>query len=217
LTVVSALLTRLPLAGRVVTGDALYCQRRFCAQIVAAGGEYVVSVKRNQPTLYEAIALLFTEPPPGEVFTVAEQRDRHGDRREVRRLWASTALREYLEWPGAQQVCRIEREVEHQGQRRTEVHYAITSLGPAHGASVLLRTKRGHWGIENRLHWVRDVTLGEDGSQVRSGDAPQVLAALRNVVIGLLRLAGFTNIAAALRHHGWQPHLALALLGIHSP
>ena len=76
---------------------------------------------------------------------------------------------------------------------------------------------RGHWGIENRVHWVRDVTLVEDRSAVRSGSAPQVMAALRNLVLGLLRLAGQRNIAAALRHYGWHPAAALQLLGFPFP
>ena len=73
---------------------------------------------------------------------------------------------------------------------------------------------RGHWAIENRLHYVRDVSFGEDGSQIRSGAAPQVLAALRNVVIGLLRDAGWSNIAAAVRYNAWRPGAALQLLGL---
>ena len=99
-------LAALPLAGRLVTGDALYCQRELCAQIREAGGDYLLIVKANQRRLYEDIELLFAEPPEGEVFREAEQRDRHGDRHEVRRLWASTALRGYLDWPGVQQVCK---------------------------------------------------------------------------------------------------------------
>ena len=79
----------------------------------------------------------------------------------------------------------------------------------------MLRLWRGHWGIENRLHYVRDVTFGEDASPVRTGAAPQVLAVLRNLVLALLRNAGSTNIAAALREHAWsQPGAALRLLGI---
>ena len=81
-------------------------------------------------------------------------------------------------------------------------------------AARLLTLVRGHWAIENRLHYVRDVTFGEDASQVRSRAAPQVLAALRNVVTGLLRQAGWTNIAAALRHYAWQSGATLALLGV---
>ena len=85
------------------------------------------------------------------------------------------------------------------------------------GPGKLLEYVRGHWGIENRLHYVRDVTLGEDASQVRTGAAPQVMAALRNVVLGLLRSGGETNIAAAIRRIGWAPGQALAILGLANP
>ena len=96
-----------------------------------------------------------------------------------------------------------------------QVRYCITRLDPSVTPATLLRHVRGHWCIENRLHYVRDVTLGEDASQVRSGAAPQVMAALRNSILALLRHAGWTNIAAALRHIAWQPGAALLLLGIH--
>ena len=211
------LLARLPLRRRLVTGDALYCQRGLCRRIVDAGGAYLVAVKDNQPELLREIALLFEWPAPGERFAYAERRGRRGDRREVRRLWASGALAGYLDWPGARQVCKVERVVERKGAVRRQVAYAVTSLGPRVGPDALLRTWRGHWAIENRLHYVRDVTLGEDASQVRSGSAPQVLAALRNAVLGLLRQAGCANIAAGLRHHAWQPGAALAALGISPP
>ena len=111
----------------------------------------------------------------------------------------------------------MERVTEHKGKVSSEVRYAITSLDESVGAAKLLRLVRGHWGIENRLHYVRDVTLGEDGSQVRTGSAPEVMAALRNVVIGMLRAAGWVNIAAGLRDIGWQPGAALRLLGLSPP
>jgi predicted transposase YbfD/YdcC len=207
------LLGGLDLKGLVVTGDALYAQRELCRQIVEAGGEYLFTVKDNQPTLLEEIATLFNDPPvrPTEVV----QRGRHGDRQEVRKLQASTALNEYSDWPYLAQVCRIEREVTRKGQTKVEVAYVVTSLWPHEaGPRRLLELNRGHWGIENRLHYVRDVTLGEDGSQVRTGSTPQVMAALRNTTIGLLRLAGTINIAAALRRNSAHPEEALALLGI---
>lgn len=208
-------LAQLPLRGQVVTGDALYCQRTLCRQIRRQGGHYFFVVKENQPQLREDIALLFAWPPPGEVFAEAEQRTRHGDRQEVRHLRVATALDAYFTWPGAQQVCRIERQVTRRGQVTHEVAYAITSLSPRVGPARLLRLWRGHWRIENQLHYVRDVTLGEDASQVRTGAAPQVLAILRNLVLALLRNAGYANIAAALRQHAWsQPLSALRLLGI---
>ena len=141
--------------------------------------------------------------------------NRHGDRHEVRHFWASTALRGYCDWPGAQQVCKVERVTTRAGIVTRQQRYFITSLDPSVTAATLLRHVRNHWCIENRLHYVRDVTLGEDASQVRSGAAPQVMAALRNTILTLLRHAGWTNIAAALRHIAWQPGAALLLLGIH--
>ena len=97
---------------------------------------------------------------------------------------ATEALNEYLDWPGVRQVCQVRRRVEQKGSVSMETRYAITSLGREPGPGKLLEYVRGHWGIENRLHYVRDVTLGEDASQVRTGAAPQVMAALRNVVLG---------------------------------
>jgi predicted transposase YbfD/YdcC len=212
ITVARALLGRLPLAGRVVTADALHCQRDTCRQILDAGGDYLVAVEANQPTLLADIVTLFDDPPPGERFAVAEQRGRHGDRREVRRLWASSALSGYLDWPGAQQVGKVERRVRQQREVTNQTRYFITSLTPAAGAARLLDLKRGHWQIENCLHYVRDVSFGEDASHVRTGAAPQVLAALRNVVLNLLRSAKVTAIKATIRQFGWQ-RSALTFLG----
>ena len=216
LTVAPHLLAQVPLAGAVVTGDALYCQRALCAQVIAAGGDYLVFVKGNQPSLEEAITVLFDAPPPGEVFATARQRHRHGSRHELRRLRASTALTGYLDWPGAAQVGRLERTWTERGRHGGETRHFVTSLPAAVGPATLLALARGHWGIENRLHYVRDVTLGEDASRVRSGAAPQVLAALRNAVLALLRASGATNIAAALRDVTWRG-TALALVGLGPP
>lgn len=217
LSVAPTVLAALPLAGRLVTGDALYCQTALCRQILEQGGDYLVTVKANQPDLHWALATLFALPPVGERFATAVSWDQHGDRVETRRVWASTALAGYLDWPGARQVLRVERTCTQRDQTTRQVRYAITSLGPAVAATTLLNYIRGHWAIENRLHWVRDVTMGEDASQVRAGSAPQIMAALRNAVLGLLRGAGWTNIAAALRHHAWHPQAALAMLGLTSP
>lgn len=206
-------LEALPLKGRLVTADALYCPRELCAQMREAGGDYLLIGKANQRRWYEDSKLLFAEPPAGEVFQEAAQRDRH----EVRRLRASAALRGYLDWPGVQQVGKVERGAERKGKISGEVRSAITSLGDEVGPEQLLKHGRGHWGIENRLRYVRDVTFGEDASQVRKGSAPEVMAALRNVVLGLLRQANWTNIAAGLRHNGWQTGAALQLLGISPP
>lgn len=149
-------------------------------------------------------------PPPQLV-----QASRHGDRWEERRLWVSEVLVGYSTWPHLAQVCRLERTVTRKERTTREVAYAVTSLPPRRAdAHRLLRLWRGHWGIENRVHWVRDVTFDEDRCQVRTGAAPHVLAAVRNTAISLVRLAGKSNIAAALRRHAAHPTEALALVGL---
>ena len=198
---------------KVITGDALFAQKNLCQRIISGEGNYLFIVKGNQPELQWAIQYLF-DRPVGQFqfhFAQAEQWSRHGDRLEVRRLWASTALNDYLNWPGLKQVLKVEREVEKKGRKESQIRYAITSLRREVGARKLLSFVRGHWAIENQLFRVRDVTLGEDASQVRKGSAPQVMAALRNVVIGLLHCAGANNIAAAIRQNGWQPQSSILI------
>jgi predicted transposase YbfD/YdcC len=130
-------------------------------------------------------------------------------------LDASTRLAEHLDWPGVAQVCRIQRWRTRHGQEEHEVTYAITSVPRTLAdARTLLHWNRGHWSIENRSHYVRDMTLGEDASQIRKGHAPQVLASLRNGILTCLRAEGVTNVAAALRKHAYQVHRLLAKLGI---
>ncbi len=206
-----AILDELPLEGKVITGDALFTQKNLCQRILSRGGNYLFIVKGNQSQLQWAIQYFFERPDVRLPLSQAEQWSRHGDRLEARRLWASTALNDYLNWPGLKQVLKVEREVEKKGQKESQVRYAITSLGPEVAARKLLSFVRGHWAIENKLFRVRDVTLGEDASQVRKGSAPQVMAALRNVVIGLLHCAGANNIAAAIRENGWQPQNSILI------
>lgn len=121
----------------------------------------------------------------------------------------------HTDWPGLAQVCRLTRTTTYKGKQTVEIDYAVTSV-PRRlaNAAQLMRWWRGHWGIENRLHYVRDVTFDEDGCQIHSGHAPQNLAALRNAIISLLRLLGHQNIAGALRNYTWHTSRLLAMLGI---
>ena len=148
--------------------------------------------------------------------TEDDQAEAHGKgygRVETRRIRTTTRLTGYLDWPGVKQVCLLERVRRIKGKTTTETVCAVTSLGPEQAsAKQLLAISRGHWGIENKLHWVRDVTFDEDRSQVRTGAGPHVMATLRNTAISLLRLAGWTNIAHALRHHAADSQRPLALL-----
>jgi hypothetical protein len=126
----------------------------------------------------------------------------------------SSELEGYLRFPHARQVFRIESTVRLSGVLKRELHYGVTSLA-AHevGPRQLLELSRGHWSIENKLHWVRDVVFDEDRCRIRARNGAQVMATLRNLVISVLRLARAKSIAAALRHCAWRPELALRLLG----
>lgn len=126
----------------------------------------------------------------------------HG-RLEQRSIWSSTELKDYLDFPYAAQVFAIRRDTTEitTGKSRTETVYGLTSLTPDKASPQrLLELSRGHWSIENRLHWVRDVTFDEDRSRIRKFSGPQVMASIRNLAISLLRMAGATNIAQASRY-----------------
>lgn len=204
-----ALLEGLDLEGWIVTGDAKLTQKAIVQTIVARGGDYVLTVKANQPTLVDDIATLFAEPHVvAETLTTTRRIDLHGSRIEVRALQASSALTaEYCGWAGLRQVFRIERQRldKRTGTRERSVHYGITSLGPDRAdARRLAAINRGHWGIENDLHWVRDVVLGEDASRIRTGQAPRVMAVFRNVAISFLGLLGYDSPSEGLRHFAWN-------------
>jgi hypothetical protein len=147
----------------------------------------------------------------------AETLDKGHGRLEHRRLSVSSALNDYLDFPHAGQVGRLQRHVTElkSGRQYTETVFLITDLNPEQASPErLLALARGHWGIENRSHYVRDVTFDEDRSTVRRHRGPAAMAALRNFAISLLRLAGVTNIARATRALAGQPRSALAMLGI---
>lgn len=212
------LLTGRDLTGTVTTMDALLTQHELAAQIRCQGGHYLMIVKGNQPALFAAIDLLFATPPPAEVgdWTVtATTYDKGHGRLERRHVERSAALHDYLAWPDARQVlrrsCRRVRVTT--GEISEESTYGITSLPPEAVTPAQLEALwRGHWAIENKVHYVRDVTLGEDACQVRVGNAPQALAIFRNGVLSLFRLLGWTLIPDALRHYGAYASRALALL-----
>jgi predicted transposase YbfD/YdcC len=217
ITTIETVLAQIVLQGRVLTMDALLTQRQVAQTIVDQGGDYVMIVKEHQPKLKEDIELVFTMPPAGDRQEHVRTVDLGHGRIETRNLTTSAALVGYSDWPGLAQVFEVGRHVSSKktGQERVEVVYGVTSLRPEQaGPRRLLELVRGHWHIENKSHWVRDVTFDEDRSQVRSGNIPQLMAALRNTTIGLLRRAGYTNIASACRHMAAQPAKALALVGI---
>ena len=212
-----ALLEGLDLEGWIVTGDAKFTQQTIVAKVIERGGDYLFSAKYNQPTLCDDIAILFNDPTlVAETITTTRRVDLHGSRIEVRELRASSALTaEYCGWAGLRQVFRIERHRidKRTGERSVKVRFGITSLAPDRAdAKRLAAIIRGHWGIENNLHWVRDVDFGEDASRIRTGHAPQVMAAFRNLAISLLGLLGYDSPIEGLRHFAWNPGEAVKLV-----
>lgn len=201
------LLASLDLTGAVITADALHTQKETACWLVDHQAHYVLTAKANQPRLYAQLAAL----PWHQVKTAARTTER-GHGRLERRTVKATEVRAGLLFPHAVQAVQITRRRQPLtgGPAETEVVYLVTSL-PTHQASptLLAAFARRHWLVENRLHWVRDVTFGEDLSQVRTGNAPQVMASLRNLAIAVLRLTGVTNIAAGIRHHARRPERPL--------
>jgi predicted transposase YbfD/YdcC len=225
LAVASRLVQHIDWKGKVLTGDALYCQRSLCATLRQAGGDYLFLVKGNQPQLLEDIRLLFAPLVPAkragegtlrlpeyQAQTVEEKA--HG-RVEMRSIRVSCELKGYADWPGLEQVFEIRRCWQSKGVSKEAVRYGVTSL-PAQIAvpERLLTLKRGHWTIENGLHFVKDVTMGEDKSTIHADNGPKIMAALRNTALNLLRLSGVSTIAARMRYHSTHPQAALQVLSL---
>jgi predicted transposase YbfD/YdcC len=212
----AALLTPAHVHGRLVTADAMHTQRTCCADITRFGGDYLLIAKANQPTLEEDLRLFFSEPPPDcRDWRQAQTWNKGHGRLEQRELVASTELNEWLAaaWPGVEQVFCLQRTSLRQGQKHTQTIYGITSLAPTQAsAAQLLKLVRRHWRMENRLHWRRDVTLGEDRCQVRKGAAPLVLAALNSGMLALFDFLGVTNVPQQMRRLDAQPARAVRLL-----
>src|SRR5664280_1278956 len=196
----ATLLDRIDLRGAIVTADALHAQRGHAEYLVdQRAAHFVLTVKRNQPHLYARLASL-----PWREVPVGHDTRASGHGRAEWRTLKITAVTAGLGFPHAAQaiqiVCRRGRL--NSTRWSTETVYAITSLSATQTSpDELAAALRGHWSIEDRLHWVRDVTFGEDLSQVRTGNGPRVMASLRNLAITILRLTQTANIAAALRHH----------------
>ncbi len=216
------LLAGVELAGKVVSGDALFTQRDLSQQIVEAGGDYLWKVKDNQPTLRADIERLFgpeyvpkgSAPLKTDFASITLSRKVSG-RIEKHTLTTSALLNATSDWPHLAQVCQIVREVQLLAERKTthQVSYAMTSL-PSVSATPqrLLNLSRCHWAIENKLHYCRDVTFGEDRCRLTLGHAAHTIAVLNNLVLGLLHVRGFLSIVSARRRFNARPSEALALV-----
>jgi predicted transposase YbfD/YdcC len=193
------------LASAVITIDAMHTQSDTAQVILGRGADYVMTVKGNMPTLYKQLKKL----PWAAVPALSAVTTDHG--RRARRTIKAALAPAWIGFAGAAQVAQLRRTVTRNGKKTIEVVYLITS-DPGADPATLAAWVRTHWEIENKLHWVRDVTYQEDKSLVRTGNAPRVMATLRGLAISLLRLDGHANIAAANRHHARDPQRTLQLL-----
>jgi predicted transposase YbfD/YdcC len=220
------ILKQVKLSGVLVIGDAMHTQREVSDQIVTAHGDYLWFVKGNQPRMHWAIQKLFVyeacklqqgTPLSKEIRVASDVSKGHG-RLEKRTIWVSSQLNEYLDWPGVQQVFRLERltwDSRRKGYKR-EVVYGLTSLSAKKAsAQKLLRLIRKYWGIESGLHYRRDVTMHEDETRLTVADAGHNMAIINNAVLCLCLGLGYKNLAQARRHFNAKPKEALdAILGI---
>lgn len=218
------LLKMVDLREKVVMGDAMHTQRAASIQIVEAGGDYIWIAKGNQPQLEEDIRLWFEPEPvpipgqgrlPKDFETVKETSKGHG-RLEERTLTVSSQLNDFLDWPYLQQVFRLERRLlfTKTGEIQEQVVYGVTSLSrEAITPRNLLKKIRAYWGIENGLHYRRDVTLREDRTRMTKGNAGRVMACLNNLVIGLVfTKTQFAYLPHARRFFDAHPSHAFALI-----
>jgi predicted transposase YbfD/YdcC len=206
------LLDQLMLTDCVITFDALHTQRETARYLLLRGAQYVMTVKSNQPKLLEACRRLLARPTTASTRYFESERG-HGT---VRERLLTVAVADAIDFPGIKQVAGVHRwtrDLTTNEVLTREYVIVITSLtaqqaDPARLAALV----RGHWSIENRLHYVRDVAFEEDRSTVTSRNLPRIMATLRNLAIGMIRLAGHTNIAATLRALGRRPEQLPALL-----
>ena len=218
------LLKLVDLREKVVMGDAMHTQRAVSLQIVEAGGDYIWFAKGNQPQLEEDIRLWFEPEPdpipgqgqlPKDFETVKEASKGHG-RLEERTLTVSSQLNDFLDWPYLQQVFRLERRFVSikTGEVQKQVVYGCTSLSREKiTPRKLLTLIRSYWGIENGLHFRRDVTLREDRTRMTHGNAGRIMACLNNLVIGLVfTKTQFVYLPHARRFFDAYPAQAFTLI-----
>jgi DDE_Tnp_1-associated/Transposase DDE domain len=215
------------LAGHVITADAAHtvnAHARFICETLLA--HYVLTVKENRPRLWDELDALNWKKAPR--LTVTEAGHGRREKRTIQVMDAPAHIRR--RFPHARQVALIERyttrAIRSKNPRRATratvksavAVFIITSLDRREAAPVhLAGYVRGHWSIENKVHWVRDVTFGEDASRIRTGSRPRIMATLRNLAIGLIRHAGYPKIAATIREIKYDTALLLAILGLNRP
>jgi predicted transposase YbfD/YdcC len=212
ITAIPLLLKSLDLNGALVTIDAMGTQTRIAQTIRDGGGDYVLSLKENWPATFAEITLLFAQPPPGLTFEMDETVDGCNGRIATRRHtvchetgWMTSDRRYPGEprFPDLAMIGRVETEIERDGNIQRETRYYVSSASL--GAAMFGRVVRGHWGIENRLHWVLDVVFREDLARLRSGNAPANMAIVRHTALNLLSGAKpTTSFKNRRKKAGWN-------------
>lgn len=200
------------LEGVIITADALHTQRGHAEYLHARGAHYALTVKANQPTLHDQLRAL-----PWKQVRVGNKTHETANSRKIQRTVKCVTVVTGISFPYAAQGAQITRKSRPLGTRKwsTETVYIVTSLTPAQGKPEHIGNLiRGHWGIENSLHYRRVVTWREDSSQIRKDNAPRVMAFLRNIAITIMSLAGEPNHAKATRAARNYPHRALKLAGL---
>lgn len=222
IVVAPKLLKCLDLRDKVVIGDAMHTQRQVSAQIVEAGGDFVWIVKDNQANTRQAIELLFApeKPVPGlgcpaMDFESAQTNEKQAGRIETRQITVSSLMNDYLDWPYLGQVFKLERRftILATGEVDSEVQYGLTSLTRKKAnPEKLLAIVRSEWGIENGLHYRRDVTFQEDQTRMTDKRMGRAMAIINNLVVSMLNNQNFSNHAQARREFNASPDKALALI-----
>lgn len=211
-----AILHPLLVKGRILTTDAGIGYKGWCALVHIFGGYYLIVIKNNHPVVRkELIAFFENDHIDRNEFQYHKETSKGHGRQEMREIWTSTQMNGHFkdEWAGIAQVFLIKRTVIEKGEERIEVVYGMTSLPRKKAdAKRILELNRKHWSIENRLHYRRDVTLGEDASQIRVKGAPEVLAALNGGILAFMDFLGVKNVAKQMRHYCAQYEDALQLL-----
>ena len=222
ITAIPRLLSMLEVSGCIVTVDAMGCQKEIAATIIDSGADYVLSVKKNQPRLYEDIAETFTYMreygSKGVAHDFFETVDKGHGRIETRRCWAISEP-EYLgyvndggRWNNLTSIAMVESERRVDGDTTVESRLYISSL--TNNAERLLAATRGHWSIENSLHWVLDISFREDDSRIRDGNAPENLAVIRHMALNLLKRDRTikASIKGKRKRAGWDNDYLLAVV-----
>ena len=200
-----------------MTADAMHTQRDTAKRVTEAGGNYVLALKGNQETLHDDVRLHMADPEnAGKMLRFSDVDKGHGriETREAAVCHDVGTLQDLHYWPGLQAVGKVTATRETKGERRTETRFFL--LGETLGPERFLKTVRSHWAVENSLHWVLDVTMGDDGLRNRKDNGPENLAMMRKLALNLARLTDggrATSMRGKLKKAGWDDGFLLKLLG----